>query len=494
MLKRRALGLLLVITCAGGVQAATRPIDFGWLKAQARERARTAYVPPPAAGEALVAIDPARLATLAIKPQRAPWSMWSRFVPLPLAPRKECAPTAFYSIQASGVHRVDYVPDLFDWAAAGAKAPGPAAAGFCGFDLLYPAAAGGRAPLARFMGDAWQAVGAAPVFGAQALVAGEVDADGRVHGLPFREFWLVRPAARATQLRIYALAESAALTAAVQIDLVPGAVPRAEVSTALYPRSVDGMPLLAALGGQFAQGEQRERGRLPAPVERHSVDGLAIHTVGDGWIWRPFDAAREPSSQSFTVESPRGFGLLQRDRAPAHYAPGAIEPQQPDVWLLPKAGFGRGQLRLLESPYRDGDTRNVVAGFVPDRPLTVGEELSLEYTLLWASDGSLPQPGGWVTAMRSGAGDREKIRRFAVEFGGPALAALPPGVVPQAIIDVGRGGTLRRQRVVANPYTGGWRLQFDFDRESDGALPLRAYLLHDDQPLSETWDYVDPPR
>jgi glucans biosynthesis protein len=332
------------------------------------------------------------------------------------------------------------------------------------------------------------------VFGAQALVAGEVDADGRVHGLPFREFWLVRPAARATRLRIYALAESAALTAAVQIDLVPGAAPRAEVRTALYPRSVDGMPLLAALGGQFAQGEQRERGRLPAPIERHSVDGFAIRTVGGGWIWRPFDAAPAPSSQSFTVESPRGFGLLQRDRAPAHYAPGALDPQQPDLWLVPRAGFGHGQLRLLESPYRDGEARNVVAGFVPDRQLTVGEELSLEYTLLWASDGSLPQPGGWVTAMRSGAGDRETIRRFAVEFGGPALAALPPGVVPQAVIDVGRGGTLRRQRVVANPYTGGWRLQFDFDRESDGALPLRAYLLHDDQPLSETWDYVDPPR
>ena len=254
------------------------------------------------------------------------------------------------------------------------------------------------------------------------------------------------------------------------------------------------MPLLAALGGRFAQGEQRVQGRLPAPVERHSVDGLAIRTVSGGWIWRPFDAAREPSSQSFPVESPRGFGLLQRDRVPAHYTPGAIDPQQPDVWLIPKVGFDHGQVRLLESPYLDGDARNVVAGFVPDRPLAVGEELSLEYTLLWSSDGSLPRPDGWVTAMRSGAGDRDTIRRFAIEFRGPALAALAPGVVPQAVIDVGRGGRLRHQRVVANPHTGGWRLQFDFNRESDGALPLRAYLMYDDQPLSETWDYVDPPR
>jgi glucans biosynthesis protein len=491
MLRRAAFGLLLM--AAGSAQAAKQTIDFDWLRTQARERAMTAYIQPPSADEALAAIDPARLAALAVKPQRAPWSMRSRFVPLPLAPRADCAPTVFNSIQASGVQRLDYAPELFDWAALGAKAPGPAA-GFCGFDLLYPTAGGARAPLARFAGDSWQAVGAAPVFGAQAMVAGEVDADGRVHGLPFREFWLVRPAARATLLRIYALAESAALTAAVQIDLTPGVVPRAEVRTALYPRSADGMPLLAALGGQFAAGEQRERGRLPAPAEHHSVDGLAIHTVGDGWIWRPFDAAREPASQSLTVESPRGFGLLQRDRVPGHYAPEAIAPQQPDVWLLPKAGFGRGQLRLLQSPFREGDTRNVVAGFVPDRPLAVGEELGLEYTLLWASDSSLPQPRGSVSAMRSGAGDRDAMRRFAVEFGGPALAALPPGVVPQAIIDVGRGGTLRRERVVANPYTGGWRLQFDFDRDSDGALPLRAYLLHDDQPLSETWDYVDPPR
>lgn len=492
MLKRAALGLLL--TVAGGAQAAKQSIDFDWLRAQARERAKAAYVQPPPPGEALAAIDPARLAAVSIKPARAPWGTRSRFVPLPLPPRGDCAPNGFNSLQASGVQRLAYAPELFDWTAAGTPAPGPAGVGFCGFDLHYTTPRGARAPLARFAGDAWQAVGTAPLFGAQALVAGEVGADGRVHGLAFREFWLVRPAAGARQLRIYALAESAALTAAVQIDLQPGASSRADVRTALYPRTADGLPLLAALSGQFAQGEQRGPGRLAEAAEQHSVEGLAIHTMGDGWIWRPFDAPRDPVSQSFTVESPRGFGLLQRDREASHYAPGAVDPQLPDLWLLPKAGFERGQLRLLEIPYRDGEARNVVVGFVPDRPLAQGEELGLEYTLLWSSDGSLPRAGGWVTATRSGAGDRDGTRRFAIEFAGPALAALPPGAVPQAIIDVGRGGTLRRARVVPNPYIGGWRLQFDFDRESDGALPLRAYLLHDDQPLSETWDYVDPPR
>jgi transposase len=53
---------------------------------------------------------------------------------------------------------------------------------------------------------------------------------------------------------------------------------------------------------------------------------------------------------------------------------------------------------------------------------------------------------------------------------------------------------LQRQQVVANPHTGGCRLLFEFDRETDAPLQLRAYLQHADQPLTETWDYVDPPR
>ena len=226
--------------------------------------------------------------------------MASRFVPLPLAPRAGCAPTLFNSIQASGIERFDYRPELFDWPAAGLPAPGPAATGFCGFRLLYPSAGDGkREDLARFEGDAWQLVGTGSLFGAAALAVGVIDNDGRAQPVPFREFWLVRPAAGARQLRLYALADSPALAAAFQIDLVPGVASRADVQVALYPREGAGKLLLAPLAGSFVQGEHRPGRVLPLQAEVHSVDGLAIHTAAGGWLWRPLDnppAAAAPTA------------------------------------------------------------------------------------------------------------------------------------------------------------------------------------------------------
>lgn len=132
MLNWLSLGLLLAV-CAGAASAAGKDFDFDTLKVRARQQAAAAYSPPPQADGALAQIDPARRAAALLKARYAPWTMASRFVPLPLAPRAGCAPTLFNSIQASGIERFDYRPELFDWPAAGLPEPGPAATGFAAF-------------------------------------------------------------------------------------------------------------------------------------------------------------------------------------------------------------------------------------------------------------------------------------------------------------------------------------------------------------------------
>lgn len=494
MLSRRALGVLLAVL-ASAASASGKDFDFDTLKARARQQAATAYSPPPSVDGALAQLDPARRGAALLKPRFAPWSMASRFVPLPLAPRPDCAPTLFNSIQASGVARFHYRPELFDWPAAGLPAPGPAAPGFCGFGLLYPSGAdGARQDFARIEGDALQLIGTGQAFGAAALAVGVIDNDGRAQPVPFREFWLVRPAAGARQLRLYALAQSQALVGAFQIDLVPGAVSRAQVRLALYPREGAGKLVLAPLGGSFVQGEHGSARALPLQAEVHSVDGLAINTATGGWIWRPMGNPSGYGSVGFPVNTPRGFGLLQRDRDVDHYDADAPHPRQPDVWLVPGGDWGPGQLRLFEGPADGADVRNVQVGFVPDQQPAPGSGLVIDYSVQWSTEEPLSRAGGWVVATRSGAGDSGGSRRYAVDFVGPALQGLPPGTAPVAVIDIGRGGGLQRQRVVANPHTGGWRLLFEFDRETDAPLQLRTYLQHADQPLTETWDYVDPPR
>jgi len=185
--------------------------------------------------------------------------------------------------------------------------------------------------------DALHLVGAGQAFGAGALAVAVIDNDGRAQPVPFREFWLVRPAAGARQLRLYALADSQAVTGAFQIDLVPGATSRAQVRLALFPRAGAGKLLLAPLAGSFVQGEQRPGRALPLQGEVHSVDGLAVNTATGGWIWRPLDNPPDRRADSFPVNTPRGFGLLQRDRD----VDSTTRPGRPPIRASPMCGWCR---------------------------------------------------------------------------------------------------------------------------------------------------------
>ena len=276
-----------------------------------------------------------------------------------------------------------------------------------------------------------------------------IDNDGRAQPVPFREFWLVRPAAGARQLRLYALADSPALAAAFQIDLVPGVASRADVQVALYPREGAGKLLLAPLAGSFVQGEHRPGRVLPLQAEVHSVDGLAIHTAAGGWLWRPLDNPPQPSAYSFLVNTPRGFGLLQRDRDASHYEPDAPHPRQPDLWLVPGGDWGAGQLRLLEAPAGSADVRNVQVGFVPDQQPAPGAGMELGYAVQWSTDASLPRAGGWVIATRSGAARERWQPPLCGGFRrpGPAGAAARRGA--------GGGHRHRPRRQPAAPASGG---------------------------------------
>jgi glucans biosynthesis protein len=482
MLRRYRLLALLALLATR--TAAGAPFDFDAVRALAKERLLTPYAAPVDSGGADLATWPA----VHMKPQFAPWTMASRFVPLPRAPRAGCVPTRWHSIQLNGVKTLEYRPQLFDWAAAGLPETGAGGSGFCGFDLLYPDISGsGHVPFARFGGEHWQLTGDNLPYGAAAWLVASLDDSGRAQPVPFTEHWLVRPAAGARQLRVYALAESATLVAAVQLDLMPGTDGQAQVQLALYPREHAGPLLLAPVIGNFVQDEHRPGRVLPLQAERHCVDGLSIRNPA-GWIWRPLHNPPAPRADSFSGTTPRGYGLLQRDRTASSYVPGSEHPRQPGVWVEPAGDWGGGQLRLFEQPATDTATHNVQVGFVPTEPLAPGSLLA--YTLRWTEQ-PMPMPVGRVIATRSGAAGQGDRRRYAVDFSG---LALPTGTSPEAVVDIGRGGQLRNQRLVANPHTGGWRLMFDFARESDGPVQLRAYLQHDYQAVTETWDYVDLPQ
>ena len=74
----------------------------------------------------------------------------------------------------------------------------------------------------------------------------------------------------------------------------------------------------------------------------HDSEGLSIHAGNGEWIWRPLNNPKHLSVSNFSVESPRGFGLMQRQRAFSDYEDLDDNYQKrPSAWIEPKGDWGK---------------------------------------------------------------------------------------------------------------------------------------------------------
>ena len=102
----------------------------------------------------------------------------------------------------------------------------------------------------------------------------------------FPEFWIVKPAADARTLRMFALLDSPRVSGAYQFDVTPGDETVMEVRTRLYLRAPIATLGVAPLTSMYQFGENQPH-RVDFRPEVHDSDGLMVAT-GDGeWLWRP---------------------------------------------------------------------------------------------------------------------------------------------------------------------------------------------------------------
>ena len=321
----------------------------------------------------------------------------------------------------------------------------------------------------------------------------------------FSTFWLQQPAPGARSVVVLALLESARATGAYRFDITPGRETVTEVRARLYLRPGTAAPAtlgLAPLTSMFLFGENQPQAADFRP-EVHDSDGLLI-AGGDGeWIWRPLQNPQRPLVSSFAQRSPRGFGLMQRDRrfdayedTEAHYE------RRPSAWVEPIGDWGAGRVELVQLPTPDETHDNVVAYWVPERLPAPGQALEFAYRLRWQGDAPTGPPGAWVRQTRTGrsyaalaAGEQQ----FIVDFSGPALATLAADADVQPVVSSSDNGALTEvnawRHTGADPSLAGWRLSLRV-RVRDPARPveLRAFLRTATHTLSETWSHLIPAR
>ena len=472
------------------------PYDFTALRERARRLAAAPYAPPPVAhAELLESIDYDAYKAIAFRPEGTLWPDADSAFPVRLfhLGRYFKRPVRLHVVAEGAAREIRYDADTFSYSDPELAARLPADLGFAGFRLMHP---GKETDWLAFLGASYfRSAGPEGQYGMSARGLA-IDT-----GLPtpeefplFSEFWLHPSASRPETMIIDALLESESCTGAYRFEIArPGAVVM-EVRAHLYPRGDITRLGIAPLTSMFWYSETNRRLAMDWRPEVHDSDGLALWTGTGERIWRPLNNPQVVRTSTFLDENPRGFGLLQRDRAFHNYEDdGAFYHKRPGVWVEPLGGWGAGEVQLVEIPTDDEIHDNIAAYWKPARPAVAGEELVFAYRLHWVSEEPFPPTAvGRVVGTRIGRGGvpgqprPAGRKKFVIDFQGGALGGLEQRFDIDVVVDASRGHVDGRYAIKVVG-TSRWRGFFDLDVAGHDPVDLRCYLTVDGRVLTETW-------
>ncbi|MBI5721381.1 MAG: glucan biosynthesis protein G [Burkholderiales bacterium] len=461
---------------------------------------------PPAGNARLAALSYDEYRSVRFVPDKALWRdtgspFQVHFLPLG---RTFQQPLTLHEIVGGEARPIAVPASMFrnDGKAAGLPVPGAA-----GWRLHFPLNGPAYSDeVIVFLGASYfRAVGAGLHYGLSARGLAVDMVGGTTEEFPsFTSFWLERPAPGAREMRFYALLDSPRVTGAYQFLVRPGATTTVDVRARIRLRAPVHQLGIAPLTSMFLTGENQPATDDYRP-EVHDSDGLQVAlgpAAGAEWLWRPLSNPRGVFVTSFAATSPRGFGLMQRDRVFASYEDLETRyDRRPSAWVEPLGDWGAGRVQLLQFGTPDETHDNIAAAWVPDLLPEPGRPLELAWRVHIGGAGLAEPPGAWVVQSRRGHGWRDpKLPRprgalqFHVDFVGPALAGLPADAVRAS---ASGNANVRALRAIAQPnaVTGGWRVTIDFERiDPKQAVELRAFLQAGERTLSETWAYALPPE
>lgn len=418
-------------------------------------------------------------------------------------------PVKINEVTDDGVQEIPYHPEKFHFGDLAFDKQATSRLGYAGFRVLYPINQAGRHDeIMSLLGASYfRVIGKDQIYGLSgrglaidtALASGEEFPE-------FREFWIERPKPEDEHLVIYALMDSPRATGAYRMVLRPGEDSVLDVESRVFLRDEVSKLGVAPLTSMFLYGPNQPSQTQNFRPALHDSNGLAIHT-GDGeQLWRPLNNPKQLTVSTFQVENPRGFGLLQRGHEFSRYED--LEDRydlRPSAWIEPKGDWGKGQVELVEIPTDNETNDNIVAFWTPHELPETGQPMQFDYRIHWTMDepALLEEDTAWVRQTMRTAGEIKQanlIRRLdgttglLVDFEGPALAKLAADADLGAQVSASDNADILSSSLQRNPAIGGWRLNLRL-KVKDPKVPveLRAALVQDEKPLTETWSYQLPP-
>jgi glucans biosynthesis protein len=266
-------------------------------------------------------------------------------------------------VDAAGIHPLRFAPMQFDYGRNDFASKIPPDLGYAGLRLHAPI----KTPqyfdeVIVFLGASYfRAVGKQQVFGLSARGLAIDTALPSGEEFPyFREFWVVQPEQTDASVTMFALLDSPSLAGAYEFRITPGDQTVVQVTARLFARREVQKLGMAPLTSMFFHGENASRGFDDFRPEAHDSDGLLLNFASGEWMWRALDNPRSLNVSAFLMPSPRGFGLIQRDRNFEHYQD--LETRfdlRPSGWVVPEGSWGNGHAELVEIPTKADANDNI---------------------------------------------------------------------------------------------------------------------------------------
>lgn len=404
-------------------------------------------------------------------------------------------PVRINEVTATSVQEIKYDPSRFDFGDVQFDPKATDKLGYAGFRVLYPInKADKQDEIMTLLGASYfRVVGKGHVYGLSARGLAIDTALPSGEEFPrFTEFWVEKPKATDKHLVIYALLDSPRSTGAYKLTLRPGSDTIVDVKSKVFLRDHVSRLGIAPLTSMFLFG-----GNQPSKVPNyrpalHDSEGLSIQAANGEWLWRPLNNPKHLAVSNFSVENPRGFGLLQRQREFSQFEDLDDNYQKrPSTWIEPRGDWGKGTVDLVEIPTADETNDNIVAFWSPEKLPEPGVPFEYDYRLHWTIDESaFHSPNlGWVKQTLRSTGDVKQsnlIRQpdgsvaFLVDFEGPVLAALPEDANVRSQVTTDDNAEVVENNLRYNPEIKGWRLTLRLKVKDPGkATEMRAALLRD---------------
>ncbi len=478
-----------------------QPFDLDHLTQRAAALAKKAYVPTKLTAAAIVThIDFDVVQKIKFRADRALWADSEHQFPVRLfhLDKYNPLPVRINLVEGRNARQVLYSPDDFDYGSTDLKGKLPADLGFSGFRVMNGQKV--ETDWLAFQGASYfRSAGQENQYGASARgIAVDTALSSKEEFPRFVEFWLAQPQSQASSIFIYALLDGPSLTGAYQVTASKATGVITEVSASLFMRNDIARLGMAPMTSMYWYGENERRYASDWRPQIHDSDGLALWTGAGERIWRPLIDPPSVLTNSFVDQSPKGFGLMQRDRKFADYQDdSAFYNRRPSIWVEPLGLWGPGAVQLVEIPTDDEIHDNIVAFWKPQRPVKAGDQIHINYRLYWQDHCPfLPKDIGSVVATRIGRGgipgqpspDDKNKRKFVVDFAGGPLTKMAPRYDVTPVVTVSRG-KVSDAYVIKVVGTEKWRALFDLDAPGQDAIQLRCYLRLNGKALTETWLY-----